>query len=284
MRFIGNFDFTLYVFYLKEAFGNIPFIYKNSEGNKLMKGLLISLIILGAYSLTTACAPAAAPIPQGAKGASEDQVDDSKQLSSEGIGPLEITPDKSNGNGDELYTGDPSAGNINSSRRQSASTPKGEQPGFSNSAAAVDNKVTPDVNWLIYLDPTYKFSLEYPENYVILAENEPLDLSDPNLKYRVRFQDIDLAEGDTAEYEIPKFTIEVFDLGSQSLESYLDSKANGSEHEAVRIGDLTGIKISFKTLRAPNMHYYFQEMGNTYMLTPLGEYGDEMLTSFQILP
>ena len=167
-------------------------------------------------------------------------------FSSEGIGPLEITPDKSDGKGDELYTGDRTAGNINSSGRQSASTPKGEQPGFSDSAAAGDNKAIPGVNWLIYLDPTYKFSLEYPENYVILAENEPLGLSDPNLKYRVRFQDPELAEGDTAQYEIPKFTIVVFDLGSQSLESFLNSKANGSEREAIRIGDLTGIKISFK--------------------------------------
>jgi hypothetical protein len=249
-----------------------------------MKGLLISLIILGAYSLTTACAPVAAPIPKGAKGAGEDQVEDSKQLPSEGIGPLEIRPDKSDGNGDEISTGDLTAGNINSSGRRSASTPKGEQPGFSNSGAAGDNKATPDINWLIYLDPTYKFSLDYPENYVILAENKPLDLSDLNLKYRVRFQDIDLAEADTAGYEIPKFTIEIFDLGSQSLESFLDSKAYGSEREAIRIGGLTGIKISFKTLRAPNMYYYFQEMGNTYKLTPLGQYGEEMLASFQILP
>ena len=250
-----------------------------------MRRILVFFIILGAFFLASACAPATASILQeGSNGAGENQVEGLKQSLSEGIGPLEITPHPAGDSRNDQSTDDLTAGNISSSGNQSATTSTSEQPGFSDSAAAGGNEVEPSINWQVYQDSTYEFSIQYPENYVILPENEPLELSDPNLEYRVRFQDLDLLEGDTAEYEIPQFTIELFDLGSQSLEFFLDSRYTAAEREAIQIGDLPGFKVFDKNLRAPNTHYYFQEKGMTYKLTPLGEYGEEMLKSFQILP
>ena len=115
-------------------------------------------------------------------------------------------------------------------------------------------------------------------------EIDPLKDIDPSMFHRIRFQDVDLAEGDTAEYEIPKFTIEIFDLETQSLENFLDIKAAGAAREDITIGELAGYKVSINQLRAPNVHYYFPGSGNVYKLTPLGDYDDEMLLSFQILP
>jgi hypothetical protein len=47
-------------------------------------------------------------------------------------------------------------------------------------------------------------------------------------------------------------------------------------------GDLSGIRVYFKQLIAPNEFYYFSEHDYVYKLTPLGQYGQEMLQSFEI--
>lgn len=238
-----------------------------------MKQMLIPLIISGALLVATACAPETTYSPgEGSNVPTQDHVDDGIQLLGEGIGPLEITPDASSGVGENDSSGDQTGGNISSSGKQSASTSTDEQPGFIGSSAIGDSEVNRKVNWLTYLDSAFRFSIDYPEVFIILPETEPLNNIDSALEQRVRFQDIDLAEGDTAEYEIPKFTIEVFDLESRSLESYLDIKTAGAEREVITIGELVGYKVSFNQLRAPNVYYYFPGGGSVYKLTPLDDH------------
>lgn len=250
-----------------------------------MKRMLIPIIVSGALFLAAGCAPeTASSPPEGANDSEEDHVENSIQVLGEGIGPLEITPDNSGSRRENHSSSDQTGGNISSSGNQSASSVTGEQPGYIDSSSAGTAEVNLEVDWLTYLDTVFKFSIDYPEFYVILPETEPLNHIDSSLVQRVRFQEVDLAEGDTAEYEIPKFTIEIFDLRSQSFDGFLASKVTGAELEAIRIGELDGYKVSFNLLRAPNTHYYLPGNGKVYRLTPLGIYDHEMLESFQILP
>ena len=250
-----------------------------------MKRMLIPIIISGALLLAAGCVPETAlSPPEGANDSEEAHVENSIQVLGEGIGPLEITPDNSGSTGENHSSSDQSGGNISSSGKQTKSSLTGEQPVYVDSSSIETPNANQEVDWLTYLDTAFKFSIDYPEFYVVLPETEPLDQIDSSLVQRVRLQDVDLAEGDTAEFEIPKFTIEIFDLGSQSLDSFLESKVTGAELEAIRIGELDGYKVSLNLLRAPNTHYYFPGNSMVYRLTPLGNYDDEMLESFKMLP
>jgi hypothetical protein len=62
----------------------------------------------------------------------------------------------------------------------------------------------------------------------------------------------------------------------------LDNYAAGAERQVYSLGDLTGLRVYFNRLSAPNEFYYFTSHGYVYKLTPLGKYSDEMLQSFQI--
>jgi hypothetical protein len=100
----------------------------------------------------------------------------------------------------------------------------------------------------------------------------------------VRFLDRQLAKASTADLEIPNFTIEIFDLENQSLESFLDAYFEQGERQTINLGNLKGIRIYFDQLIAPNEFYYFANQDLVFKLTPLGEYNQEMLDSFQIQP
>jgi hypothetical protein len=105
--------------------------------------------------------------------------------------------------------------------------------------------------------------------------------ADPAVIHRVRFQDTDLA---TAELEIPIFTVEVYELNMLTLEAFLDLTATGAESQIYTLGDLSGFRVTFNQLSAPNEFYYFAGDEYVYKLTPLGMYSEEMLQRFQILP
>jgi hypothetical protein len=138
---------------------------------------------------------------------------------------------------------------------------------------------------LVYEDQQYKFSISYPDIYVILPEIELLNQVEPGLVHRVRFQDKQLASGDTADLEPAQFMIEVFEKSDTgTLEAFVESKApSGSQREEVEINDLKGYRIVLQTLVAPNMFYYFTAGDYNYRLTPLGKYAPEMLETFKVV-
>jgi hypothetical protein len=84
--------------------------------------------------------------------------------------------------------------------------------------------------------------------------------------------------------EIPKFNIEIVALGDQTLESFLDKYAAEAGREVYTQGNLTGFRVYFNRLSAPNEFYYFSNDGYVYRLTPLGKYSEDMLHSFKISP
>ena len=254
-----------------------------------MNRIFSSLIVLGMLLLATACASGNLAAPDEGIGAPASEAGgDEVQLLHEGKGPLEITPDPAGKENTSSSSGDQGGGNVSPSGGESQSKTIGEEAGQIDSFApndlvADEGEIEP-VEWLTYQDQTFLFSIEYPDTYTILPENIQLEETDPLMVHRVRFQDIALATGDTASFEIPKFTIEIFELGDLTLDAFLDNYAAGAERQVYSQGDLTGLRVYFNRLSAPNEFYYFSSHGYVYKLTPLGKYSDEMLHSFQIRP
>lgn len=248
---------------------------------------ILIIIVFGMFLLTSACVQQDInTLPQGVITPAEEQREDEIELQQEGIGPLEITPGPSIASQPIDSTMDQLEGNISSSGERSAGEPTSEEPDKIDSVLpegyALEQEASQPVMWRTYRDSEYSFSIDYPDTYIILPENEPLNEVDSELIHRVRFLDAQLAAGDTAEYEPPNFTIEIYPLSDQTLEAFIINNIKGGNLEAFTLGNLSGIKLYFIQLIAPNEFYYFSKNGYVYKLTPLGPYSQEMLNSFQI--
>lgn len=247
----------------------------------------IFIVAFGICFLTTACIQQnITSLAQSVDTPTGKQGIDEIELQQEGIGPLVITPDSSSANLPIEPAAGQDGGNISSSGERSTSESLSGEPGQIDSVAAggltIEQDASPPVSWLTYRDQAYSFSIDYPDTYTILPETEPVNHADLEVIHRVRFLDAQLAAGDTAEYEPPNFTIEVYALGSQALGEFIDKDKRSGGREVYTQGELTGFRVYFKQLIAPNESYYFSEHGYVYKLTPLGLYTEKMLHSFQI--
>lgn len=246
-----------------------------------MKRLLITLIISVVLILASACTPENLGGLVDELGAPVGERSGEMELLAEGRGPLEYTP----GSEEKGITSNDQAGEIISSsgERIVSGGAVGDEPGTIDASAPGGVVEKQPVNWLTYTNEAFKFSIDYPDTYSILPEIELLRDIDPAMVHRVRFLDTILAKGDTVEFEIPNFTIEVFELNSQTLEAFLDIHASGAEIEVYTQGDLTGFRVHYDQLSVPNEFFYFPGGGYAYKLTPLGVYSEDMLHSFQLL-
>ena len=252
-----------------------------------MTRMPIFIVAFGMLFLTTACVQQDInTLAQNVITPAGEQGMDEIELQHKGIGPLEITPDSASANLPIEPAAGQDGGNISSSGERSASESTSGEPGQIDSVAPGGLTLEQDANqpasWLTYRDQAYSFSIDYPDTYTILPETEPVNNADLEVIHRVRFLDAQLAAGDTAEYEPPNFTIEIYTLGNQALEEFIDNDKSSGGREVYTRGDLTGFRVYFKQLIAPNEFYYFSEHGYVYKLTPLGLYAEEMLHSFQI--
>jgi hypothetical protein len=253
----------------------------------MMNKKAIGIVVFGLLFLATACVQKDIDSPlQGASTATSEPGSNEIQLQYEGIGPLEITPgpdleESATGSDDQV------TGIISSSGEESSgSGSKRAEPGFVDSVApsssGLDLEKSLEVEWLTYQDKTYSFSIDYPSIYVVLPETEDLSKVDPAKVHQVRFQDIQLATGETAEFELPMFLIEVFEPGKQSLETFISRNEPGGAREAYQVNNLNGIRVYYNQLIAPNEFYFFSSQDYVYKLTPLGPFGPDMLESFNI--
>ncbi|MFC1922289.1 hypothetical protein ACFLY4_03280 [Chloroflexota bacterium] len=254
-----------------------------------MNRIFSSLIVLGMLLIATGCASGNLVAPDEGLGTPASEAEGNEiQLLHEGKGPLEITPDPDGKANTTTSSADQGGGNVSPSGGEPQSKTIGEESGqiesFAPSALVADQGEIKPLNWLTHQDQTFLFSIDYPDLYTILPENILAEETDPLATHRVLFQDIALATGDTASFEIPKFTIEIFELGDLTLDAFLDYYAVGAEREVYLLEDLTGWRVYFNRLSAPNEYYFFSSHGYVYKLTPLGNYSEQMLHSFQIKP
>jgi hypothetical protein len=252
-----------------------------------MNRMMILIIGIAMLILITACVQNANdPLVQIVSTPTSEPGGNEVQLQYEGIGPLEITPAP----GDGESAAAPSAGQVNgiisSSGQQSTNELSSGEPGQIESVAPGDFNFEQDaslpVNWLTYHDQEYSFSINYPDIYTILPETATSMEGDLAAVHQVRFLDIQLASGDATQFELPNFTITVFELGDQSLEAFVAKENQGGEVEAYTGRNLTGYRVYYNQLMAPNEFYYFSTNGYVYKLTPLGPNSQEMLHSFKI--
>jgi hypothetical protein len=252
-----------------------------------MKRMTILIIVISLLILAPACVQGDfQPLTIRTDTPVSSQGDNDIELQPKGISPLEITLQPGGEVRASAPSSDQSGGNISSFGKLSGDKSANGEPGEIESLApeglTLEQEGNPPVNWLKYHDQAFSFTINYPETYTILPESAKSMGGDPAKVYQVRFLENQLAMGDTAEFEIPNFTIAVFELGNQSLETFVAKEEGGGERESFSIGNLTGFRVSFKQLIAPGEFYYFAGNGYVYKLTPLGPYSQEMLQSFQI--
>ncbi len=142
--------------------------------------------------------------------------------------------------------------------------------------------------WLMHTDSTYGFAVGYPNDCVILKEATLPTPTQPPAVQRVRFQQKDIAAGQFADLEPPRFTIRVFTRSSgRSLREWLDSFGllpPGSEISAVRLeGASDGLRVALRQQLAPNEFVYFATDKYVYGLIPLSPESADMLASFRLI-
>lgn len=273
-----------------------------------MKTYLFLISILIAALILSACSPedlaglggAGNPQPQSGGARQDNQ---SSQTGETGAkGQIETMIGEGGGNinspgypaadGSGTISSDDGGGTISSNGSTSGAAPSSGQAGQmpSNSAESSSGQIdmAKPVKWLSYIDEAAKFSIQYPDSYVILPEIEPQS-GEINLKpiKQVRFQDRQLASADTAALEQAQFTVEVFTFpGQTALEAFIKSSLPfpNMAVEPYTYGKLTGLRASTNRMLAPNEFYFFTGNGMVYKLTPLGQYSTEMLQSFTMLP
>jgi hypothetical protein len=253
-----------------------------------MNSKAISIIVFGVLVITAACAPGQIEtlIEDQANTISEELTTEGIQLQQEGIGPIEITPPPA-GEGHNLAPpSEGDGGNINSLGERSTSTAPDGEPGKIESkapgGAALEGDVETAISWLVYKDLEFPFSIAYPDIHTILPAEYPSETSGPRLLYRLRFLDSQLASGETADLEIPNFSIEIFDRGELALDQFLDEYFDRGYREPFNQEGINGIRVYFDQLIAPNEFYFVADQDHVYKLTPMGVHSQEMLESFQI--
>lgn len=253
-----------------------------------MNSKLLFLIVFGMLVITAACAPAQIKtrIEDATNTEIQQPASDEIQLQQEGIGPIEITPLPPGEERSPTPSTEGDGGNINSKGERTTSAASDGEPGMIESKSpgglTLEGEISAAFNWLTYQDQIFLFSIDYPESYSILPEEDLSLGSETGLLKNLRFLDQQLASGNTADLEIPNFTIEVYDLGNHTLETFLEVNFDRGDQEIIELGELSGIRVSFNQLIAPNEFYYFSENGYVYKLTPMGLYSQEMLGTFQI--
>ncbi|HEX8650641.1 MAG TPA: hypothetical protein VF708_07350 [Pyrinomonadaceae bacterium] len=142
-------------------------------------------------------------------------------------------------------------------------------------------------DWLTYTDKAYAFTIRYPKTFVILRELKSRTAATPQFRHRVRFQDKQLATGQTAALEPPQFSIEVLDKElSLSLRDWVAAFVHIGAEDSVETFHLDGagdgLRVRSAMQLAPNEFYYFARGKYIFKLTPLGQHGEEMLNSFRL--
>jgi hypothetical protein len=139
----------------------------------------------------------------------------------------------------------------------------------------------------VYRNATYHIEVRYPPGVVIVpATDQPT----PTPVLQVRFQEQSLVNSPIADREPPKFSIDVYDNASQlSLPDWLAQSGVVQSPERftsapATIGGFAGIRLTSRTLAAPNDFYFVVREGFVYRFIPLGPIGDQILTTVAFNP
>jgi hypothetical protein len=141
----------------------------------------------------------------------------------------------------------------------------------------------------VFADSTYKFSVNYPDNFVLrtLPADRLSELT-PRPDGAFIFMNPVTAASDLGDLEPADLEIRVYSAAqAPSLEEWLTSNgllsAEGNlPPEQFQAANVTGIEVCASTMIAPGCSYFVMGNGFIYQLTPATLEGDVMAQTFTV--
>jgi hypothetical protein len=141
----------------------------------------------------------------------------------------------------------------------------------------------------LYVDPTYGFSLRYPQGFVVQSQDvTKFAQFTPTPVASIFFMNPTMAAGGLAGIEPPDLDVRVYDVGAvESLQRWLVARGfasadNGATLRPYQTGSVSGLKVCQLTLLAPGCSVYVLHSGRVYQLTPISQEGEVMIETFAL--
>lgn len=255
-----------------------------------MRSIPVSIAILGiGLLLCAACGTPASgrsegtptnPPANNAQSPSSDPQADVPVSDSAGVSsPGSEQPMGAGGSSDGSTGSTGGAGAIAGAPGNAADPNSGVAAGADGSANSPDASPVPPADWKILRDTNLGFAISYPD---VLTFTEAPGVQSDALR-SLHFLDSSRANQPGGDF--PQFSIDVFsNPGKLSLDQWLDANANDGARQAMTIDNQQGYQVTLPIEIAPNQFYYVISGERVYKLTPLGEYGQQMLQSFKLQP
>jgi hypothetical protein len=255
-----------------------------------MRSILVSVAIFGIGLLL--CAACGAPASGRSEGTATNPPASAAQPSSsspQADAPVSNSGGASRPGSDQTSGADSSVGgntgsagddSISAGSPGSAGDPNsGVAGGADGSASKPGASPMPPAEWKTLRDTTLGFAISYPD---VLTPNEAPGAQADALRSLHFF---DSSRANQPGGNLPQFSIDVFNnSGKLSLDQWLDANAKDGMRQAMTIDNQQGYQVTLPIEIAPNQFYYVISGGRVYKLTPLGEYGQQMLQSFKLQP
>jgi hypothetical protein len=151
-------------------------------------------------------------------------------------------------------------------------------PSFDPSAPG-DGQEGEEVEWLEYEDSDLGFTISYPATLVPSS----VDVGELDTSALAVIEFRDLTSG---ELEPPFISIWVAENTQISLEGWIaELAATGSswQRQDITLDGVDAVQMCSSTFIAPGCHVFVASGELVYQLVPLGEYGDQMLATFEFV-
>ncbi len=147
----------------------------------------------------------------------------------------------------------------------------------------------PPAGWTDFVDPTFGFSIGYPNGFVVQSQNvSKLAQFAPAPTASIFFMNPIMAKGALAGVEPPDLEVRVYQAGAMdSLKSWLASVRfdhSGAAIQPFRNASIDGLKVCQEALIAPGCSVYVLHKARVYQLTPVSREGEAMVETFALLP
>ena len=146
-------------------------------------------------------------------------------------------------------------------------------------------------DWSVYIDPTYHFSVSYPQGFVVRTQDVPKQSEvTPRLVAAIIFMNPTMATGALAGREPPDLDVRIFESAKQdSLKAWLMSVGFASAEDEPSIqpyrnAAVSGLRVCHSTLVAPGCSIYVLHERFVYQLTTISREGEAMLETFSLSP
>jgi hypothetical protein len=161
-------------------------------------------------------------------------------------------------------------------------------PGSPGSTAPTPALPSADLaGWHVYRNDRYAFELRYPPDYVIVSPRLEIQ---PAPLFRVWFQEASLANSPIAEYELPRFTVDIYDNASQQpLDTWLTTSGVTRNlvrvaREPAEVGGIQGVRLESQVMLAPGTFYFVARGPFVYRFTPFGRFSGQVLATVCFTP